>query len=911
MEKVIQERLEEMVAEVTPRVRTLQRIILNGLVEKYLLEPGEYVSLDEMTEIAVKGLKRKYELRGTPVPEDLYRFVGDIWQTIRFVRQKVQKWGKQNHFPISVESHSFKGFRLMIAPLEAEAVAEKKEIRPEEIPEKVSGNLPTLLTRFIGRKKEVREVKEWLSKRRMVTLTGIGGIGKSRLAVQVAGEVASEYADGVWYCDLSDVVSPAMILPSFASALGLGEEARILSLEQLISCIKGKNLLVVADNCEHIIDSVASFLEPLLTACPKLRVLTTSREVLRVSAEAVYPVQPLAVPEDVEYFSLIRLKENEAVELFLDRAITADPNFRLDSENSSAVAEVCKVLEGIPLAIELAAAKARLLTPHQILSHLKNRLEFLTGGRRTAPARHQAIRACLDWSYNLLTPLERELFARLSVFCGTFPLIAVEKVCSDEHVREKEVMGLLLSLAEKSIIIPVTEGKETRYRLLDTMKAYAVAKLRDSRRLRIFQRKHFDYYFEIAKEILPLLSGKEQNQALDVLQKAYPNISSALQWGMEFLPATSLQFALFLEKFYDVRAYWEAGRLILEGIWRKKPNVPEAMKVRAMLMMGQFLWRLGKNEEARKWFEKCLKRSRRIGDKSGMASAMHKLGNEAYRRGDYATARSFYERSLRLYKKTSDKMGMADVLNNLGHISALQGDYKPASELLKKALATMRELGDVSRIIQVLINIGKMAYDGDDARQAKECWTEALDMARSIGDLRQQAAASNNLAILAQKDEHLDAARALHMESLTLHRKIGEKWGEGFSLFNLGMIAWKKKEYAEARLWFEESLRIRWEIQDREGIAYALEGLARVMKEEKDYEWSARILGVARALRDELRSVPPAFGREELDRLATELRLSLGDAEFSSAIEDGRALYLRDPSTLTVESEIFSVRKSR
>ena len=399
-------------------------------------------------------------------------------------------------------------------------------------------NLPEQVTSFIGREKEIEAVKTLLDTTRLLTLTGSGGSGKTRLSLQVAADVLEAYPDGTWFIELAPLADPALVAQTIAQALDVGEEPGKPLIQTLLAALKTKRLLLVLDNCEHVLDACARLVDTLLRACPGVRVLASSRQGLGIAGETVYRIPSLSLPDRRQTATPASLSAYEAVRLFVDRAMAALPAFAVTNQNAPALASVCHRLDGIPLALELAAARIRSLSVEEINNKLDNRFRLLTGGSRAALPRQQTLRALIDWSYDLLNAQEKTLLCRLSVFAGGWTLDAAEQVGtgespSGESIEDWEMLDLLTSLADKSLVLAQTQGKTTRYGLLETMRQYARDRLTESGESLAVRARHADCFLTLAAEIRPKLSGSEQGQWLEVLEEEHDNLRQALTWYSE------------------------------------------------------------------------------------------------------------------------------------------------------------------------------------------------------------------------------------------------------------------------------------------------------------------------------------------------------------------------------------------
>ncbi len=414
-------------------------------------------------------------------------------------------------------------------------------------------NLPLQLTTFVGRGNELADLQRLLATKRLVTLTAVGGAGKTRLALEVANRTLDAYPDGAWLVDLTPIKDGHLVARAFGSTLGVHERPRQPIAETLLEHLRGRHLLLVVDNCEHVIEDCAGLVDTILRACPGVMLLATSRERLRVSGETVWRVASLAVPEPRALIDLRELAQYEAVGLFLDRAQLAAPGFEINAENASAIAQLCRRLDGIPLAIELAAARAGSMSPDQILNRLQNRFELLTGGNRAGPARHRTLQAAIDWSHDLLRDDERRLFRRLSVFAGSFSLDAVEQVCSDHDLEVEAIAGLLGSLVDKSLAVASVEGRAPmRFRMLETLQQYGHERLAEHGEVERLNRSHSEFFGTVAQEAAPKLRGPEQQVWHLRLADDVSNLRLALQWSGGHEPDASLRLIIALTDFWYI-----------------------------------------------------------------------------------------------------------------------------------------------------------------------------------------------------------------------------------------------------------------------------------------------------------------------------------------------------------------------
>jgi predicted ATPase/class 3 adenylate cyclase len=633
-------------------------------------------------------------------------------------------------------------------------------------------NLPVQLTSFIGRETEMAEVAKLLAAGRLVTVAGAGGAGKTRLALQVAAEVLERFADGVWLVELASTADPAFLPHALASAVGLREEGSRPVADALLDHLRGREALLVLDNCEHLVRPCALLAERILLACPNVRVLATSREPLGVPGETIWRVPPLSLPEPG--LPPEAVADSEAVRLFLDRAALREAGFGLTHANAAAVAQICTRLDGIPLAIELAAARVGLLSPEQIAAGLDDRFRLLTGGSRTALPRQQTLRALVDWSYELLDERERLAFARLSVFAGGFGLDAAEAVCGAGGVLPEEVLGLLAQLVDKSLVIGEERGTEVRYRMLDTVRQYAQDRLAASGEAAAVRRRHRDFYAGLVERAEPELSGPDQPAWLDRLESEHDNLRAALEWSASRPDGAEpgLRQAAAMWRFWLLRGHWTEGRARLEAALAQP------------------------------------------GDASALAraGALDAAGVLAGYQDDVTAARSLYEEALAIFTGLDDRRGVATVLNHLGIAAHLAGDYAGAGPIYRESLALWRSLGDKHYVARVLNNLGEVAQLEGDHETARALYEEALAVGRELGDRRDIATWLANLGMIARAQKEFERAAALHAEALELRRELTDKWGIVDSLEGLAGVAAERGDHERAARLFGAAEALRGEI---------------------------------------------------------------------------------------------------
>jgi predicted ATPase/class 3 adenylate cyclase/DNA-binding CsgD family transcriptional regulator len=715
-------------------------------------------------------------------------------------------------------------------------------------------NLPRQLTSFVGREREIGEVRRLLTTTSLLTLTGAGGSGKTRLALHVAADVLDQYPDGVWQVELASIADPTLVPQMVASALSVPEQPGRSLTETIVDHLRPKSTLLVLDNCEHLLSNCARFAAALLQACPRLRIMATSREGLGIGGELTYPVPSLSFPEPKQRPSLEQLMHYEAVRLFVERAAFSRPQFAVTSGNVSSVVQVCAQLDGIPLALELAAARVKVLAVEQIAARLRDRFQLLTGGGRTAPARHQTLRAAMDWSYDLLSENERALLRRLSVFAGGWTLEAAEAISSGNGVEASDILDLLTSLVDKSLVTVETQDGEARYRLLETVRQYGRDRLLAAGDAIEVRQRHRGWYLRLAEQADFMLRGPEQALWARRLEAEHDNLRAALEWSTqgESNPEPGLQLAWSLMWFWNTCGYVIEGRQWLEKMVPRASGASPSLQARVLCGAGALSEKLGEYEHARARLAGSLDLFRRLDDAGGAAFALHFLGHVASAQNDLALATRMFEESLALSRGAGDTWGCALTLDCWGSAASRQGDYDLASSLFAESAALFRDQGSRWEVYGPVSGLGVVAAArGDDVR-----------------------------------------AKALLEEGLAMARETGRKAAILTATLRLGRIAFAQGDRERAAALFKESLVLRKERGDKDGIAACLDALAGVAVTQERPERAARLFGAADVLRETIHTVVPPAQRAEYDRHMSTLRAHLDETALGAAWAAGRAMTL-------------------
>ncbi len=602
-------------------------------------------------------------------------------------------------------------------------------------------NLPLQLTSFVGREREVADLEKLLAGDdvRLLTLTGPGGCGKTRLALTAASRQAGGFEDGVWWVELAPLSDPALVPQAVAQALGVREAPGRSLSEALLEHLVSRKTLLVLDNCEHLVQSCAALADTWLRSCPSLKILATSREPLGIAGETSWLVPPLSLPDVRDLLPIEQLVRYEAIGLFVERAKAVASNFELTRQNAPAVARVCQRLEGIPLAIELAAARTRVLSAAQISGRLDESLRLLGTESRMADPHQRTLRATMDWSHGLLPEREQILFRRLSVFSGGFTLEAAEAVCAEEGIEQEDVLDLLSRLVDKSLVLVAVQDDEPRYRLLETIRQYGRERLGGLREEQTTRRQHAHFFLEFAERVEPMINGKDRGFWLDRLDAEHDNLRAALAWSREEgEDEVVLRLAGSLSWFWYHREYWSEWRGWLAGALAIREGDGgsrwSAARAKALSGGGFLAWMQGDQATARSQLEESVALWREVGDKQGLAQALRFLSGSFESRGDYAAARPLAEESVELFREGEDRFGLGITLSRLGITALAQGDHAAARAALEEGVEICREIDDDWALALALRNLGIGAFREGEHEEAVARLAESLAVLQETGN---------------------------------------------------------------------------------------------------------------------------------------------------------------------------------
>jgi predicted ATPase/DNA-binding SARP family transcriptional activator len=598
-------------------------------------------------------------------------------------------------------------------------------------------NIPIPLTSFIGREKELKEVAELLSNSRLVTLTGSGGVGKTRLSIQVVADVLTRFPDGVWFLDLAPLSDPALVPTTLANLLGLRESGELPVIDLLRNFFQSRTVLVIFDNCEHLIEACARLAHSLLTSCPSLSILATSRELLRVSGEIPYRVPSLETPNLDVKPAVDTSAKIESVQLFVERAVVASPRFAVSPQNAFAIAQICRRLDGIPLAIELAAARTNILTAEQISERLDDRFRLLKSGLRSALPRHQTLRAMIEWSYDLLSEKEKLLFRRLAVFSGGWTLEAAENVCSTEGIERSEILDLLTQLVNKSLIVVETWGGESRYRRLETIRQFAREKLIEATEAGLLHDRHLAYFLTKVEEIAPHLMGAEQSAWMDYLELELDNIRAAMECSISKKKGEeSLRLFGSLAWFLFIHCHFQEGLEWFRRTLELRNGTSKQAQAKALADGSWLNYAMGDLATASARRQESADLYRELGDLKGLSTQLQFLGVMEAERGNRAQARPFLEESLRISRAINNRLAIPRVLLHLGLFSESEGDHVIAWHYFEESLTICRELGEGHLTMIVLSWRGSFALAQKNTREARQYCRESLEIGIKLKNKR-------------------------------------------------------------------------------------------------------------------------------------------------------------------------------
>ncbi|MBX7042077.1 MAG: tetratricopeptide repeat protein [Ignavibacteria bacterium] len=770
----------------------------------------------------------------------------------------------------------------------------KEEFPPLNTLDARPNNLPFQLSRFVGREKEKEDIKDLLKTHPLLTLFGAGGTGKTRLALQAAAEIIDEFEGGIWFVELATVSEPEYVVPEIMSSLGLSSDGKSAPSDILKNYLREKEILIILDNCEHLINETAGIAQQLLSSCPKLKILASSREALKIGGERTYHLPSMSLPDVRKNYDSESLSQFESVQLFIDRSLSVNPKFEVSNENAPAVAQLCNDLDGIPLAIELAAARMNVLSVEKILERLSDRFKLLTGGKRTSLPRQQTLKALIDWSYGLLSDYEKLLFARLSVFQGGWKLEAAEAICSAEPVDEIEVLDLMSNLIDKSLIKSSDSESEMRYSMLETIRQYSKSALAASPEEKETMRRHFGYFSGLVSDSEEKLTGRRQRECLHMIDADYENIREALKWAIEECPAEGLKMAISLGKYWELRGNFSEGCTYLEKALSCNDEAEPLIRARALYLAGFFLTYLASHHEAEMYLQDAMKIFRDLGEREGEVLCLVMLGNVKLVDGKLEVMEELTREGLKTARQLGNKLLTALCLRYLAAGRMYQGNYQESAEMAEECLAIYRESGDEIQIAKIINNIGAIEYLAANYDKAIETWEECLRLRRGLGDRHGIAMSLTNLGSAFSMIKDYDTAEKLLYQSIEMFRELGDRRIYVNPLNTLGLIANDRGEYLRALGIYGESITIASEIGEKYYLMKAIEGLSNSYIGLKEYETGCIFSALYISQMTNLNINVTKQELTRIEEIKDELRLALEKSEYDRLWEEGRRLTIEE-----------------
>lgn len=760
-------------------------------------------------------------------------------------------------------------------------------------------NLPLPLSKLIGRDEELTQIVQQLGESdcRLLTLIGVGGIGKTQLGLHASAMAIDQYPDGVWLVELAAFNEKELLPDEIAAIFGVSaQEARsgIGVTDILIHFLKDKTLLLVLDNCEHLIEACASFVDSLLNGCSNVKILATSREALGIYQENKFSVSPLSLPP--EESPLEGLEHYPAIQLFLERATSAKPGFHLTEDNSVVLTDICWQLEGIPLAIELAAARARVISLDQIARRLQDRFRLLTGGPRTALPRHQTLLATMDWSYGLLPQLERALLRQLSVFSGGWTLEAAEEVAGKKEIPKQEILDLISNLVDKSLVLVEDRGIKVRYRMLETVRQYGLQILSEEGELEETRQRHADYFVHLAEQADEGLRDTRQVETVKVLDSEHDNLRGALRWATNSSKKNlALRLVGTLGWYWFMRGHWKESWRWFHQANDLESSCDPIIRAKAIYRTGGLQIIRGNLIGTVDLVEEAMDICREFGDEEGLAWSLSLIGqSKTWANEDFNQAMPYLSESVERFKGIDNNWGVAFTLPFIGQVLEFQKEYEQSISVQKEGISIFERIGDKWNQSYSLYLLGGSATRFGDIHLAEWAYEQSLVKSSSIKEKVMRAHALKGLGQLALQKDDREQMEAFNLEALEALQKIGDENCTASVLRCLGEVSQRKGDYAEASELLGQSLHIYQKMGLTDNIVFLLDRFADLAAASGKKERAAKLLGVSSNLERERAILSPSQYQDGRKNLNNSLREMLGERDFEMLFQEGASMSLED-----------------
>jgi predicted ATPase/class 3 adenylate cyclase len=768
---------------------------------------------------------------------------------------------------LDLGEHAFKDIPQPVHVFQVVVPGLEKDFPPLRARDALPNNLPLQLTSFIGRERELDEIQQMLTNTRLLTLTGPGGTGKTRLSLQIGEKLLPSFAGGAWIVELASLSDPAFIPQAIAAIFGLRELPNMSMNNIVTDYLRAKQLLLILDNCEHLVRACAKLADQLLHVCPQLKIVASSREALGVAGETIYHVPSLSLPDPTQV-TREALSDSESVRLFVERATAAQSKFNLTDQNAHAVAQICNRLDGIPLALELAAARVTVFSPEQIASRLNDRFKLLTGGSRTALERHQTLRALVDWSYDILPEQEQRLFRQLSVFAGGWTFEAAEAVCV-----ELEMLDLLTQLINKSLVMVDEQENETRYRLLETIRQYGHSRLLEAGEAEQVRDRHLEFFLHFAEQAGTHYNSFREREWMSRIQAEYDNLRAALDWALEQDVLLALRLATALSPYWSRHGLEAEGNRILNETLARFKALPKAT---------------GEAEHQRITLQ---------------VKALGAIEVISFAYGDFKTSLKVAEEVIELSRRIGEKQVLSEALSYLGVVTAYLGEKKISISMAEEALTLAREAGDRVLVGLALTNMaGVIAMTEGDPQKVKTYSEEGIGLLKEAGAQWGVAMSSFGAGLFAARQGNYTEALSQFEASIPVFTELGDKHRINMAYSEIGHVERRQGHFKQAKLNYHKTL-LEWQrLGHRAAIAHELECLAMIAKSEEDEQRAATLFGAAEALRESVGLPMTPFEHMEYEREVNDLRANMDRTEYTRAWAEGRSLSMEQAIAFAMET---------